>query len=197
MPVNAVPEKREQETDEYDKYRHSAAVAKIGSFVGLNADQASTAFTVLNFLVLAAGVAYLALKTLPKAFQQRSSTIQKGLVDARTATEEANARLRAVEARLSKLDEEIAGMKHQAEADTLREEQRIKASVEAEAAKIVAAAESEIQSATSLARRELQRHAAELAIAQAARQLEISAETDRLLVQSFALKLTGGKGAEN
>ncbi len=196
-PSSAVPEKREQEQDETAAFRHSPMVQKMGRMVGLNADQAATVFTVLNFLVLAVGVGYLALKMLPKAFRDRSSKIQRNLVDARTATEEASARLKAVESRLGKLDGEIAGMRRQAEVDAAREDERMKASIEQEAAKILATAETEIQAATAAARRDLQRHAAELAIEQASRRLVITAETDRLLVEGFAQRLAGDKGGQN
>jgi F-type H+-transporting ATPase subunit b len=137
------------------------------------------------------------LKTLPRTFRNRNSGIQKHLVDARTATEESAARLSSVEERLSKLDGQIAAMRRQAEADSARDEQRIKASVEDEKAKILAAAEAEIQAATAMARREIQAYAADLAIDQAARKLVVSAETDRLLVESFAHRLLSGKGSEN
>lgn len=196
-PINAVPAKREQEKDETAEYRHSAAVQKLGSMVGMNADQAATAFEVLNFLILAVALGYLALKTLPKAFRERNSTIQRHLVDARTATEEASARLNAVEERLSKLDAEIAGMRSQVEAETARDEQRLRASVEEETAKILATAETEIQAATAMARRDLQRHAAELAIEHASKRLVVTAETDRLLIQGFAQQLIGDKGGQN
>lgn len=196
-PINAVPEKREQEKDETEEFRHSPAVKKVGRVLGLNAEQAATSFTVLNFVILAAGIGFLALKTLPKAFRDRSSAIQKHLVEARTATEEAGARLQSVEARLGKLDEEIAGLRQHAEAEAVRDDQRLRESLEQEAAKILAAAESEIQAATAAARRELQRHAAELAIDQAARQLVITADTDRLLVEGFAKRLAGEKAGQN
>lgn len=196
-PINAVPEKREQETDTNEQYRHSKAVAKLGSMVGMSAEQAATVFEILNFLVLAVGVGYLAMKTLPKTFRERNSTIQRHLVDARTATEEASARLNAVEARLSKLDSEIAGMRTHLEAETARDEQRLRASVEEEAAKILAAADSEIQAATAAARRELQRHAAELAIEHASQRLVVTAETDRELIQGFAQRLMADKGGQN
>ena len=158
---------------------------------------AATAFTVFNFLVLLVAVGFGLLKALPKAFRKRSGEIQKHLVDARTATQEATARLSAVEARLAKLDGEIAAMKTQAEADSARDEQRIKASVEAESAKIVAAAEAEIVTATAMARREIQSFAADLAIDQAARKLVVTAETDRLLVESFAARLGADIGGHN
>ena len=196
-PISNVPEKQQEVKDENDEYRHSAAVQKLGSMLGMNAEQAATAFTVFNFLVLAVGVGFVMLKTLPKAFKARNTAIQKQLVDARSATEEANARLNSVEARLSKLDEQIAAMKTQAEADSARDERRIRAGVEEEKVKILAAAEAEIQSATATARREIQQFAAQLAIEQAARSLVVTPETDRLLVESFARQLTSQRGGQN
>lgn len=196
-PINEVPEKKEEIKDENDEYRHSPAVQKLGSMIGLNAEQAATAFTVFNFVILAIGVGFLMLKTLPKTFRNRSSRIQKQLVDARTATEEASARLNSVEARLARLDDQIAGMRSQAEADSVKEEQRIRASVEEEKSKILAAAEAEIQAATSAARRDIQQFAAGLAIEQAARKLVVTTETDRLLIENFARQLTGDRGGQN
>lgn len=196
-PVAKVPEKKQEVKDENEEFRHSPMVAKLGAMVGMNVDQAATAFTVLNFLVLALAVCYGLLKLLPKTFRSRSSAIQKQLVDARTATEEATARLNSVEARLAKLDDQIAGFREQAKADSVRDEQRIKQSVEDEKAKILAAAEAEIQSSTVVARREIQKYAAELAVEQAARKLVVTAETDRLLVEAFAHKLGAGKGEAN
>jgi F-type H+-transporting ATPase subunit b len=99
--------------------------------------------------------------------------------------------LSSVEDRLSKLDGQIAAMRAQAEKDSAHDEERIKASVEDEKQKILAAAEQEITAATALAQRQIQQYAAELAIEQAARKLVVTAETDRLLVQNFARRLTG------
>ena len=196
-PINAVPEKRQEATDESEELRRSPAVEKFGALIGLNMEQAGTLFTVFNFLLLAIAVGYGLLKTLPKTFRARSTAIQKQLVDARTATEEASARLNSVEARLAKLDDQIAGMRSQAETDSANEERRIRASVEEEKARIVAAAEAEIQTATATARRDIQQFAAGLAIEQAARKLIITAETDRMLVESFARQLTGDRGGQN
>ena len=195
--MNSVPEKTQEVKDENDEYRHSPAVQKLGSMMGLNAEQAATAFTVFNFVILAVGVGVVMQKTLPRAFRNRSSRIQKQLVDARVATEEASARLNSVEARLAKLDEQIAEMRSHAEDDAAKEEKRIRASVEEEKSKIVAAAEAEIQSATAAARRDIQQFAAGLAIEQAARKIVVTAETDRLLIENFARHLTGDSGGQN
>jgi F-type H+-transporting ATPase subunit b len=192
-----VPQKKQEIKDEDDEYRHSAAVQKLGHIFGLDAEHAATAFTLINFLILAIAVGYGLLKLLPRTFAARNTAIQKQLVDARTATEEASARLNSVEARLAKLDDQIAGMRHQAEEDAAKEAQRIRANVEEEKSKILAAAEAEIQAATTAARRDIQQFAAGLAIEQAARKLVVTAETDRLLVENFARHLTGDNGGQN
>ncbi len=190
-PEAQSPEKNQQEADENDAYRKSPTVIKIGSKLGMNAEQSATAFEVINFLLLAIGAGWALGKMLPKMIRDRNTNIQKHLVDARTATEEARTRLGSVEARLAKLDDEIAALRNQAEQDAAKDEQRIKAAVEDEKQKILAAADQEIAAATVHAQKQLQQHAAELAIEQAARKLVVSAETDRLLVQSFAQRLTG------
>jgi F-type H+-transporting ATPase subunit b len=194
-PAANNPEKKQTVLNETDAYRMSPTVVKLGSMMGMKPETAANVFTIFNIVVLFGAIGYGLLKMLPKAFRARSTSIQKNLVDARTATEEATARLNAVEDRLSKLDEQIAGMRTQSEADSVRDEQRIKASVEDEKAKIVAAAEADIASATMLARREIQKYAAELAIDQASRKLVVTADTDRLLVESFAHRL--GEGSKN
>jgi F-type H+-transporting ATPase subunit b len=178
--------------NETDQYRMSPAVTKIGGMMGMKPEMAANVFTIFNLAVLFGAIGYGLLKALPKVFRARSTKIQRDLVDARSATEEASSRLGAVEERLAKLDEQIAAMRSHAEAEGAREEQRIKASVEDEKKKIVEAAEAEIATATALARREIQKYAAELAISQAAQKLVVSVDTDRMLVESFAQKLGSG-----
>jgi F-type H+-transporting ATPase subunit b len=195
-PAAQSQEANKQEASENEEFRHSPAVRKLGAMIGLDAEQAATAFTVANFIVLAVLVGWFLAKTLPKTFRNRSTAIQKDLVDARTATEEASARLSIVEERLSKLDDQIAAMRAQAEKDSVQDEQRIRASVEEDKKKILATAEQEIAAATALAHRQIQQYAAELAIDQAARKLVVTAETDRLLVQRFASRLMGDDSKE-
>ena len=195
-PEAQSPEKKKEVEDENEAYLHSPSVKALGGKLGLNPEQAATVFQVANFLVLAVIIGWFLLKTLPKKFLTRSAGIQKELVDARIATEAASTRLNSVESRLDKLDEQIAGMRAQAENDSVLDEQRIKATVEEETQKILAAADAEITAATTAARRQIQQFAAELAIEQAAQQLVVSAETDRLLVQNFARRLTGDDSKE-
>lgn len=188
-PEAQSPAKDEQERDENEAYRKSPMVEKLGAMIGMNKDQAATAFEVFNFALLAIALGYGLAKFLPKAIRDRNTAIQKHLVDARSATEEARIRLSGVEERLAKLDSEIASMRAQAEQETAKEEQRFKAALQDETKKILASAEQEIAAATLHARKLLQQQAAELAIEQAARKLVVTAETDRLLVQHFAQQL--------
>jgi F-type H+-transporting ATPase subunit b len=190
-PATSAQEKNEREVDENDAYRKSASVVWLSKKLGMSVDHASDVFEIGNFLVLALALGWGLAKTLPTWLRGRNTSIQKHLVDARTATEEARARLGSVEARLGKLDDEIAAMRAHAEQDSAKEEQRLKAAVEEEKKNILASAEQEIAAATMHAQKQLQQHAAELAIEQAARKLVISAETDRLLVQGFAQRLAG------
>jgi len=191
-PEAQSPEKSSpQEQNENDEYLKSPSVVWLGKKLGIGTNLASTLSVVGNFVLLAIGVAWLVVKFVPKTIRDRNTTIQKDLVDARTATEEARERLSGVEERLGKLDGEIAAMRALAEQDAAKAEQRIKATVEDEKVKILAATEQEIASATSHAQKQLQQYAAALAIEQAAHKLAISAETDRLLVQGFAQRLTG------
>ena len=196
-PEAQSPEKNKQEQDENEAYKHSAIVKTLGAKLGMTTDQAATAFEVTNFVILAVLVAWFLVKTLPKTFRDRTSSIQKRLVEARAATEEAGARLNNVEGRLGQLDAQIAGLRSQAEKDLAAEEIRVRAAIEEERIKILAAAEQEITAATATARRQIQQYAAELAVDQAAKKLVVSAETDRLLVQEFASRLTGKQGVEN
>lgn len=179
------------EQNEDDLYRKSPSVVWLGKKLDIGTERASTWSELGNFVLLAVGVVWLIVKIVPKAIRGRNTAIQKNLADARTVTEEARARLSGVEERLSKLDSEIAAMRDHAEQDSVQAEQRIKAAVEDEKGKILAAAEQEIAAATTHAQKLLQQYAAEMAIEQAAHKLVVSAETDRLLVQGFANRLTG------
>ena len=198
-PVAQSSHARQTVVDEDAEYRNSAVVKKLGSMLGMSTERAATVFNVFNFAVLAVLVGFFLLKTLPRTFRDRNSRIQRHLVDARTATEEASARMNSIEDRLATLDGEIAAMRAQSEKDAAADELRVQAALEDERARILASADQEIAAATLQAHRQLQQFAAELAIEQAARKLVVSAETDRLLVQSFARRLSGEglKGGDN
>lgn len=195
-PAAQSPEANKQVGDENEGYRHSAIVEKLGGMLGMSTDRAATVFEVANFAVLAFVVGGFLVKTLPRTFRDRTSLIQKQLGDARTATEEAGARLRHVEDRLSNLDAQIASMRTQSDMDSTADERRMKVTMQEETGRILASAEQEISAATVQAQQQLQRYAAELAVERAAKQFIVSDEVDRQLVQSFVQRLSsdGPKG---
>jgi len=160
----------------------------------LNVDQqtASNIFLFINFGILVLGIGIPLGRLIPKVIRKRGQTVRANLEEARKATAEANSRLSAIEAKFSGLDAEIASIRAQVEQESLQDEVRIKASIEDEKGRIVAAAEQEIGVAALHARRGLQNFAADLAIEQAAKQLILTPETDRALIEEF-LHGVGGK----
>ncbi|HVJ07139.1 MAG TPA: ATP synthase F0 subunit B [Acidisarcina sp.] len=191
--AGAEAKKASDSESETEAFRHSPVVQKLANAFHLPIETAARLFEFLNFGILAFSVLYVIFKYVPKAFRNRNAAIQKQLVDARSATEVASERLKGVEARLSRLDEEIAAIRKEVEQESLKDEARIKATVEEERKRIVEAAGHEIDAAASAAQRELKRFAAELAVQRATSELSLTPETDRMLVQNFARSL----GKEN
>lgn len=182
-------EKKKEAEEGSEAFKKSPAVIAIGKKLGMSPETASSAFTWFNFAILAAAMLYALGKMLPKTFRGRTESIQKNLVEARTATEEANARLSSVEARLAKLDEEISALRSQSEKDAASDEARIKASLAEEKQRILEAAEQEIASAQGQAERSLREYAAKLAVERAAQSMSITPEQDSALVREFASRL--------
>jgi len=168
-----------------EQFRHAGPVRSIARAMHMSTETAAQIFEDLNSAILIFVILFVLFRVLPKAFRGRSETLQKQLVEARSATEQANARLAAVEARLGKLGDDIAAIRHQTEQDMLQDEQRIKRSLEEERARIVKSAEQEITSAGAAAQRELKRFAAELSIDQAAKRIQLSVDSDKAIVERF------------
>jgi F-type H+-transporting ATPase subunit b len=182
------PAGAEQETGE-DVYRHSASVKLLGRWLHLDKESAARLFEYLNFAILAGAILFALMKYLPKTFRAQRQDIQRRLLDARSATEQANQRLSEIEQRLSRLDDEIAAIAKQAEKDSVDDEARIKASIEAERQRIMEAVSRDIAAASSAAQRDLKNFVAGLAVDRAAQRIALTEEDDRALVQEFAKSL--------
>jgi F-type H+-transporting ATPase subunit b len=178
----------EQETGE-DVYRHSASVKLLASWLHLDKESTARLFEFLNFSILAGAILFALLKYLPKTFRAQREDIQHRLLDARTATEQANQRLSAIEQRLSQLDEEVAAIAKQAEKDSVEDEARIKASIETERQRITEAVSRDIAAASGAAQRDLKRFVAGLAVDRATQRIALTEEDDRTLVQEFSKSL--------
>ena len=180
-----------------DEYRHSASVQFTARLLHMDVETAAKIFEDLNSAIIWIAVIWFLVKVVPKAFRKRSETIQKELVEARKATEEARERLGAVEARLAKLDSEIDAIRKQAEHDSVEDEKRIKATLEEERKRIVESAEQEIEAFGASARRDLKHFAADLAVDRAIQRIHLGADDDKKLIENFAADLANTKGGQN
>lgn len=187
----------EPETNsEVEQYRHSPVVAAIARFAHVKTETAAQIFEDLNSGVLLAAIAFFLWKFLPRMFRARGEKLQKELVEARLATEDANRRLAEVEARMLRLDDEIDSIRQQVERESAEDEKRIHAAMVAEGERIVASAEQEIAATQAAVQRDLKKFAADLAIDNAMRRIQLSNDTDRALVREFGKSLSKDSGGE-
>lgn len=166
-----------------EKGAHTAE--KWGRTLGLGPATSFAISIALNFGGLALFFYVLLKSKLPQAFRERTASIQKSIKDAQAASAEAARRLSDIEARLSKLDAEVADIRSSAEREAAAEEQRLRQAAEEDKRKVVQAAESEIDAIARNARRELKGYAASLAVDLAARQIRVDDSTDHALVRDF------------
>ena len=192
------PQKTKPESSESNeqKFTHTELVASIGRAVGLDPDVTAKLFLWINFAIIVFAIVIPLARIMPKVLRKRRETLNQSLEEARKTTADANSRLSAVEAQLAKLDEEIAKIRTQVEDEIKNDEARIKSSIGEESARIVAAAEQEIAVAAAQAQRSLKAFAADLAIDQAVKQLTLTAENDRALIEEFVAQ-AGGEGGKS
>ena len=184
------------EEEENENLKHSPSVQWVAKKTGMTVHQVHLLMFVVNFLIIVFLVYWFARKSVPAALRGRTESIQRALEEGRAASADANRRLAEIEARLGKLDSEIAAVQAQSEREAEAEESRIKQAAEDDIRKVVQAAEQEIASAAKQARRELSSHTADLAVALARKQIHVDPATDRVLVTNFAGKLSSGGGKD-
>lgn len=192
--ANSNDSPKEAEKDETAEFKQSPAVQWLAKITGLKVRQAYWLGVLLNFGVLAITILWFSAKGLPKMFRNRTASIQQAMAEARKASDDARRRLSDIEARLTRLDGEIMKMQTAAENEAVQEEERIKAATAEDVRKVVESAEQEIAAAAKTARRELTRHAADLAISLAEKQISVDPATDQQLVRGFADQLSNGSG---
>jgi len=186
--------------DEEQAFLHSSSVQSIARILHLKLDTAVDIFLGINFAIIFLAIVIPLSKLMPKIIRKRSQTLSHDLQTARNATADAQARLSAVEAKLAGLDEEMRNFRAQVEQESLEDEKRIKAALNEESARIVAAAEQEIGVAAAQAKRGLRNFAADLAIEQATEQRALTPEAGHAVIAEFAAGAAGegpGKGGKN
>jgi F-type H+-transporting ATPase subunit b len=145
----------------------------------------------VNFAILVGGLAYLVGKYGSPYLTARSQKISQDIVEAARVRKDAEARTAEVDRRLADLESDLAAIRAESQKE-LESQRRFAAHRRAsEMAKIQAHAELEIAAAGKLARLELKRYSAELAIALAAQKIQagMTSDTQDALVRGFVKDL--------
>jgi F-type H+-transporting ATPase subunit b len=117
-----------------------------------------------NLFFFIAILVLLLRRTVSNSFRARRDGIRRDLMRAQEERNAALAKLQEVEARLARLDEEVASIREQSKKEALEERERIARSTEDDARKLREQAQREIESAGKVARQELRRFAAEQSV---------------------------------
>ncbi|MGB8890350.1 MAG: ATP synthase F0 subunit B [Candidatus Korobacteraceae bacterium] len=162
---------------------------KWGHKLGIGPNTSFAISIAFNFAGIALVFYVLVKGKVPQAFRERTASIQRGIKEAQAASADAARRLRDIEARLAKLDTEVAEIRTSAEREAAAEEERIKQAAEEDKHKVVQAVETEIAAIARNARRELKGYAASLAVDLASRKIHVDEPTDHALVREFVDQL--------
>jgi F-type H+-transporting ATPase subunit b len=188
------------EQEENNVYRHSKLVQTFADMFHLPVETMAQILEWVNFTIIFFAIAIPLVRIAPRIFRKRSETLRHNLESARKMTEDANARLQAVEAKMATLDDEIEKLRCEVAADSLQDEARIRTSLQEESERIVSAAEQEIEMASAQARRTLRNFAADLAVDQAVKQLVLTPEADQALIAEFVADMSkngSNQGGQN
>ncbi|HEY3927736.1 MAG TPA: ATP synthase F0 subunit B [Candidatus Koribacter sp.] len=178
-----------EKEDQTTGLKHSTMVQKLAKLLGVSVETAYWIAMFINFAILFLAIGGALKSKLPAMFKQRNESIQRGIAEARAASEDAKRRLADIETRLSRLDSEVNDIKGSSEKESAAEEARIRAQAETDVKRVLESAEKEIEAAGKQARRDLKALAAGLAVDLAERKLQIDQETDEALVRNFVTQL--------
>jgi F-type H+-transporting ATPase subunit b len=199
QPGNPAPaETKKSQEEQEEAFLNAPMVHKIADLMHVQEPTARVILLLINFAIIFFAIAIPLSRLMPKLFRKRSQGLRYNLDEARKASDEARKRMSAVEEKLAGLDREIASFRAQVEQESLEDEKRIKASLKEESERVVASAEQEINAAAAHVRRSLKNFAADLAVENAARQLKMTPETDRALINDFIGQISNeaaGNGA--
>lgn len=146
-----------------------------------------------NLFLFVGALIYFIRRPVSDALRARREGIRRELMRAREERDAANAKLEEVEARLARLDAEVASVREQARREAEAEGERIRRSADEEADKLREQARREIESAGKAARQELRRYAAEQSVRLAEEMIrrDIRPEDDQRLVNRQVEELGG------
>ena len=131
------------------------------------ASTAGLIFRWLNFILVFGGIGYLIAKHGGAFFRANAKAIAASITEAQAAKAEADRELREVEAKIARLDQEVAELHEAARRDSAAEAERLRASGRAEIEKISQAARGELVASERAAQQELRAIAASMAVERA------------------------------
>jgi F-type H+-transporting ATPase subunit b len=148
-----------------------------------------TLWRVINLLVFVIILVYVLRSKVRvgQVFDTRAASIVKELEQAKRDKQESQERLKELEARLGKLDQEIADIRAEAQRESAREAERIRQIAIADAEKIRQTAQREIEGAMKAARGELRAFVADqsVALAEGMIRREIRSDDETRMVNKF------------
>jgi F-type H+-transporting ATPase subunit b len=144
-----------------------------------------------NFVVLVAGLGYLAIKVGGPFFEARTAGIRKELDEAEKARQEAGARVAEVNAKIANLGIEIGQLKAALHAEQERHADLLRKEAAAELARIQVQGEQQIDALAKASRQELKVYSAELAIGLAEQKIraQLTPDVEERFSQAFFEKL--------
>jgi len=150
----------------------------------------------LNFAALVGTLVYLLRKPFAAYLQNRGEQIRRDLVEAEELRQNAEAQMAAIEAKLKVLPAEIDALRRQGSDELAAEDARLRAAAEAERDRLLEQARREIDLEVRIAREELLREAADLAVGVAAERIkaQLTPEAHLRLVDRYADQIARVRG---
>ncbi|HYA63752.1 MAG TPA: hypothetical protein VED66_11135 [Candidatus Sulfotelmatobacter sp.] len=172
----------------------SAMAVRAAGEGGNPAEQTTgTMFKWVHFVILAAVVYWLFRKVLPPVFRHKADNISAAINKATVAKAEAERQLKEAEAKMTRLEEEVAQFRAQAKTEAAAELERLRAMTKLDAERIILAAKAEIEAAERAARVELKALAAKLAVdrAESIVAKELTPAVQEAMLNQFVQNLQG------
>ena len=170
-----------------------AAAAFAAEQSGTHSAEPIELFKWINFAIVAGALIWAFVKILPPKFQLNAANIGSAITKAQAAKAEADRKLKEVEQRLAKLEEEVRVIHAEARKDASAEADRIRALAKSDLEKVAIAAKAEIEAAERAARLELKAIAAKLAVDHAELLVakQMTPQTQDALIAGFVRSLNG------
>lgn len=149
----------------------------------------------INLALFVGLLIYLLRRPVSNTLRTRRENIRRELTRAQEERNAALAKLEEIDARLSRLDEEVTAIRAQAQREAAEERLRIERSTEEDLRKLSEQAQREIEGASKAARADLRRYVAEESVRLAEEMLraQMRPEDDARLVRDYVEDLGGVK----